>query len=389
MTTSSRVAVIIVAAGNGTRLGANIPKAFVTLAGRTLLERAIDSVRAMQTLSEVIVVAPAERCADAEEQAQRSLGRAVHVTAGGASRQASVAAGLALVPDDIDTVLVHDAARALTPTHLFDRVTESAASQGVGIIPGLAVSDTIKRVRYDDLVDETIDRSALWAIQTPQGFPRKALIAAYASATTEQTDDAALVAAAGFPVRVIPGDARAFKITTPDDLARAGHLLDADAPLYTRLRTGFGTDTHAFTSDTELWLAGLRWPGETGLAGHSDGDVVIHAIVDALLSAAGMGDIGQVFGTDDPRFAGAHGDIFLTETHRRLREAGFRIVNVSAQFVGNRPRFQSRRREAEELLSRLLGAPISVSATTSDGLGPAGAGEGITACATALLYAGE
>jgi 2-C-methyl-D-erythritol 4-phosphate cytidylyltransferase/2-C-methyl-D-erythritol 2,4-cyclodiphosphate synthase len=150
-------------------------------------------------------------------------------------------------------------------------------------------------------------------------------------------------------------------------------------------RIGVGTDTHAFGNDGELWLAGLHWPGEPGLAGHSDGDAVAHAIVDALLSAAGLGDIGTVFGTDDPALAGAHGDVFLAATRERLRESGARIGNVSVQLIGNRPRFSARRAEAERVLSGILGAPVTISATTTDGLGFTGRGEGVTAIATALV----
>ena len=144
-------------------------------------------------------------------------------------------------------------------------------------------------------------------------------------------------------------------------------------------------DTHGFDPSAELWLAGLRWPGEDGLAGHSDGDAVAHAVTDALLSACGLGDIGEVFGTSDPRFVGAHGEVFLVETRRLVQSAGFSIGNVSVQLVGNRPKFAPRRREAEELLTRILGAPVSISATTTDGLGFTGRGEGIAAIATALV----
>ena len=150
-------------------------------------------------------------------------------------------------------------------------------------------------------------------------------------------------------------------------------------------RIGLGTDTHAFGGDGDLWLAGLHWPGEPGLAGHSDGDAVAHAIVDALLSASGLGDIGSAFGTDDPKFAGAHGEVFLRATNDMLRTAGFRIGNVSVQLIGKRPRFSGRRAEAEKTLTGILDAPVSISATTTDGLGFTGRGEGITAIATALV----
>jgi 2-C-methyl-D-erythritol 4-phosphate cytidylyltransferase/2-C-methyl-D-erythritol 2,4-cyclodiphosphate synthase len=218
-------------------------------------------------------------------------------------------------------------------------------------------------------------------VQTPQGFPHTQLIEAYAAAEDDMTDDAALLAAVGHPVSVIAGDPRAFKITTAWDLRRAEQVLEPSSAL----RIGVGTDTHAFDADAELWLAGLFWPSEPGLAGHSDGDVVAHAVTDALLSAAGLGDIGGVFGVDDPRLTGAHGEVFLREVRAMLTRAGAVIVNVSVQLVGNRPRFAARREEAQAVLSDVLGAPVTISATTTDGIGFTGRGEGITAIATALV----
>lgn len=377
------MAVVVVAAGSGTRLGAGLPKAFVRLAGRTLLERSLAAVRGLAEPVQTIVVAPADRLDEAQEITAATLGdlAPVAVVVGADTRQQSVAAGLAVLASGVEVVLVHDAARALTPSSLFDAVVSAVRATGHGVIPGLPVSDTIKRVSVDGAVHETVDRSELSAIQTPQGFPRDQLLAAYAAAERDETDDAGLVAAAGHPVSVVPGDAHAFKITTPWDLRRAEELLGASAVP----RTGFGSDTHAFDADAELWLAGLHWPGERGLAGHSDGDAVAHAIVDALLSAAGLGDIGSVFGTGDPRFADARGEVFLAETRRLVEEAGYRIGNVAAQIVGNRPIFSPRRAEAQEALTAVLGAPVSVSATTTDGLGFTGRGEGVAVFATALL----
>ncbi|MET0715876.1 MAG: 2-C-methyl-D-erythritol 4-phosphate cytidylyltransferase [Mycetocola sp.] len=381
------VGVIVVAAGSGTRLGAGRPKAFVELAGRTVLERSLSSVFGMQREAQIVVVAPADRVSEAEAIASYAAGAAassITVVAGGDTRQQSVALGLAALDASVRIVLIHDAARALTPPAVFDAVVAGVAQTASGIVPGIAVQDTVKRVDDDETVVETVDRSELRSIQTPQGFPRAALDDAYAGATVEHTDDAALFAAAGHTVSVIDGDQASFKITTPWDLRRAeGLLTTRSGP--TGIRTGIGTDVHAYDDESELWLAGLHWPGERGLSGHSDGDPVSHAITDALLSAAGLGDIGSVFGTSDPQFSGAHGEVFLAATRSRLEAEGFLIGNVAVQLIGNSPRFAPRRSEAETLLTGLLGAPVSVSATTTDGLGFTGRGEGVCAIATATV----
>lgn len=385
-------AIIIVAAGSGTRLGAGAPKALVDVDGRSILRHALDGVFAAQPM-QVIVVAPSgheQSVADEVAEAGPDGRENVVVVTGGETRQRSVAAGLAALGSGIQVVLVHDAARALTPSAQIDAVV-AAVTADAGVIPALDVIDTLKRVDGGAVV-EAVDRSVLAAAQTPQGFPRASLEAAYARALEsgeEYTDDAALFAAAGGAVRRIPGSERAFKITTPADLERArfllgaatGSLSPAEGP-----RIGVGTDAHAFGGEGNLWLAGLEWPGEQPLSGHSDGDAVAHAIVDALLGAAGLGDIGEHFGTAHPEYAGAHADVFLARTVRMLTDAGFAIGNVSVQFQGNRPRFSARREEAEAALSAALGgASVSVSATTTDGLGFTGRGEGIAVTAIALI----
>ncbi|MCM3780053.1 2-C-methyl-D-erythritol 4-phosphate cytidylyltransferase [Microbacterium hydrocarbonoxydans] len=392
-------AIIVVAAGSGTRLDGGAPKAFVGIDAHSILRHALDGVFASAP-AQVVVVAPAGFEGDAEAELRvaagdrSDLGR---VVTGGGTRQQSVAAGLAALWGDVRTVLVHDAARALTPPEVIDAVRDAVDAE-TGVLPTLPVVDTLKRVDGDAVVGP-IDRSELAAAQTPQGFPRALLESAYERALdegVEYTDDAALFAAAGHPVRHITGSPRAFKITTPADLERTRHLLaertvatgaTTDSPPPPVSRVGIGTDVHAFGGDGSLWLAGLEWPDEQPLSGHSDGDAVAHAIVDALLGAAGLGDIGEHFGTAHPEYAGAHAAVFLARTRELLADAGFAIGNVSAQLQGNRPRFSARRIEAEGALSAALGgAPVSITATTTDGLGFTGRGEGISVTAIAMIH---
>ncbi|MES2094268.1 MAG: 2-C-methyl-D-erythritol 4-phosphate cytidylyltransferase [Actinomycetota bacterium] len=380
------VGVIVVAAGSGSRLGHPDPKAFVAVAGRPILAHALEGVFGSAEPAQVVVVAPAEWITQARRLASGIAGAAhesLTVVVGSDSRQGSVAAGLAALDPGIQIVLVHDAARSFTPSTQFDAVVAAVRQTGEGVIPALAVADTIKRVE-DGLAIATVDRTELVAVQTPQGFPREQLAAAHAAATADHTDDAALFAAAGHRVRVIAGDARAFKITTSWDLRRA-ESLEVGRPSDADIRSGLGLDVHAFDADRPLWLGGVFWPGEIGLAGHSDGDAISHAICDALLSAAGLGDLGSNFGTSDPRFADAHGEAFLARTVELVAAAGFAIGNVSVQVVANHPKIGTRRGEIETRLGLLVGAPVSVAATTSDGLGFTGRGEGISVIASCLL----
>ena len=390
-----RIGVIVVAAGSGTRLAMDAPKAFVEVAGQSLLELSLQSVWGMLEPAQVIIVAPQTHLDHANEIGKRSAGllpELVAVVAGGATRHASVEAGLAALGASISVVLVHDSARALTPSAVFDAVIAAVDATGEGIVPALPVVDSIKRVDRSGEILGVVDRTDLAATQTPQGFPRALLDAAYAVADhAEFTDDAAVFAAAGHRVHVIDGDSLAFKITTAWDLNRAQHLLRERAmesvnttePPVSRI--GIGVDVHAFGEKDNLWLAGLQWPGEKELSGHSDGDAVAHALCDALLAAAGLGDIGTIFGTSDPQFANARGELFVRATVSFLADAGFEPVHASVQIIGNRPKFGPRRLEAEALVSDWVGAPVSLSATTTDGLGFTGRGEGIAALATALV----
>ena len=373
------VAVIIPAGGSGERLGAKIPKALVQLAGKTLIEHAVANMAPIA--NQIIVAAPA----GFEEQFKDLLGSEVTVVTGGLTRTLSVKKALALVEKENEYILVHDAARSLASTDLAMRVIDSLRAGEKAVIPGMPVSDTIKRVDGDNYVTKTPTRSKLRSIQTPQGFTRKLLIKAHTSAD-DATDDAALVEDRGVDVKVILGEERAMKITTMKDLAIAHNWLIPGAD--NQIRVGIGTDAHAFSHDSSraLWLAGLYWPEEVGVDGHSDGDVAAHAICDALLSAASLGDLGSNFGTSDPKYAGASGSQLLSETLSRVSAAGYSINNVSVQIVGNRPKIGPRRAEAIASLSKALGGvSVSVSATTTDGLGFTGAGLGLSAIATALL----
>ena len=373
------IAVIIPAGGSGERLGAKVPKALVQLGGRTLIEHAVANMAPIA--DQIIVAAPA----GLEGKFQELLGSEVSVVTGGITRTESVAAGLRLVGKDIKFVLVHDAARALASTDLARRVIKELQSGADAVIPGLKVSDTIKRVNLDSFVTKTPNRAKLRIAQTPQGFTRETLVIAH-KAKSEATDDAALVEELEIPIKVIFGEDRALKITTPDDLIRAERYLLGDE--HREMRVGIGTDAHAFSADPTrpLALAGLDWPGEVGVDGHSDGDVAAHAICDALLSAAQAGDLGSNFGTSRPEYAGASGAKLLQETLAIVHGAGYSINNVAVQIVGNRPKIGPRRQEAIDAISAALGgAPVSISATTTDGLGFTGEGKGLSAIATALI----
>ena len=373
---SGKSAAIIAAAGSGVRFGADMPKALIQLGDRTLIEHAVAAISPV--VDQVIVTAPATHLS----QFQALLGESIIVVVGGQTRSESVRAGLAHVASDIKYVLIHDAARALASTDLAGRVLTKLQNGEVAVIPGLQLVDTIKKVDEAGYVVSTPERSALQNIQTPQGFELSVLRSAHV-ANGEGTDDAALVEAAGHKVLVITGEERALKVTTPADLANAYNYLGSN----NEFLTGVGVDSHAFEEGRELWLGCINWPGEVGVAGHSDGDVAAHAICDALFAATGLGDLGSNFGVDRPEYAGASGTKLLTESLSIISKAGFKIANVSVQVIGNRPKLSGRRKEAITALSAALnGAPVSLLATTTDGLGLTGEGKGIAAIASALVF---
>lgn len=382
--TNRDLAVIVVAAGRGERLKAEKPKAFVEINGRTILEHSLLPVANLKDLKQVVIAAPATHLEQATVISNQLFDEDVDVSVviGGDTRQQSISIALAEV--DSAFVLVHDAARAFASTALFESVYTRVKNSQQAVIPAVQISDTIKRVSSEEIL-ETVDRSSLRSAQTPQGFIAAELKRAYADATNDFTDDAALFQSLGKKVLFVEGEADAAKITTPDDLG--GVLARLNGPG----RTGIGTDVHRFSKDPnkKLFLGTIEWPGVPGLDGHSDGDAVSHAIVDALLSAAGLGDIGSNFGVDRPEFAGANGSVFLTETVKLLAQAGYQVVNVSVQLIGNRPKVSTKRMEAETALTALVGAPVTLGATTTDGLGFLGNDEGVAAVASALIISAK
>ena len=382
--TNRDLAVIVVAAGRGERLKSDKPKAFVEINGRTILEHSLQPISELADLKQVVIAAPEAFIAQATEIAANHFDQDVEVTVvvGGETRQQSIAHALAAV--EATVVLVHDAARAFASADLFRAVYGKVKNSQQAVIPAVQISDTVKRVK-DDAVLETVDRSSLRSAQTPQGFITADLKRAYGDATNDFTDDAALFQSLGKTVLFVDGEANAAKITTPDDLG--GVLARLNGPG----RTGIGTDVHRFSADPtkKLFLGTIEWPGVPGLDGHSDGDAVSHAIVDALLSAAGLGDIGSNFGVDRPEFSGANGSVFLIETVKLLATAGYEVVNVSVQLIGNRPKVSTKRREAEAALTALVGAPVTLGATTTDGLGFLGNDEGVAAVASALIMSAK
>jgi 2-C-methyl-D-erythritol 4-phosphate cytidylyltransferase/2-C-methyl-D-erythritol 2,4-cyclodiphosphate synthase len=371
-------AAIIAGAGMGHRLGAEIPKALIQIQGITLLERAFISLS--KVVDEIVITAPAGY----EEQFKAIVGQSAAVVTGGVLRSDSIRVALKALSPSVDSVLIHDAARALASSALAAKVLDELRSGHSAVIPVLKVIDTIKEIDRDGFVRATPDRSSLVAVQTPQGFNRQVLERAH-SASDDATDDAALVEAIGVKVKTIEGEASAFKITTKEDIGQALLLL---SPIDRNFKVGLGVDAHAFSSDQDrkLWLAGLLWPEQIGVDGYSDGDVAAHAICDALFSAAGLGDLGSNFGVDDPKYQGASGEMLLKEAFSKITSAGYEIGNISVQIVCNKPKIGPRRAEAIKALSKALGgAEVSVTATSTDGLGFTGQGLGISALATALL----
>lgn len=374
----SGVYAILLCGGSGTRMGAEINKTLLPIGGVPGAVRAFRAF-AEETDGVVLVVKRGEESAFQNAAAAYGL-CPLAVVPGGEDRQASALAGLRALPGDAQIALIHDGARPFISREVIRRVIESVRACGSGAA-AVPARDTIKKADPTGRVIETPDRASLWQMQTPQGFFVRDLLSAHARAAARYTDDAALMEAAGYPVQLVMGDYRNVKMTSPEDLSMAqGMLLP---------RIGTGYDAHRFREGRELWLGGVLIPHDRGLDGHSDADAAIHALADALLGAAALGDIGKLFPDTDPAYKGISSLILLRETARRLRENGFEIGNADVTIVAQRPKLAPYIPQMCRALAEAMGVPeerVSVKATTTERMGFEGREEGVSAQAAALVY---
>lgn len=382
-----RVAAVVVAAGRGTRAGLDYPKQYKVLGGSPMVR---ESLRVFAGHPEVDLVLPVIHPDDGARFAAAAEGlNLAAAVPGAATRQGSVHAGLeALAGRAPAIVLVHDAARPFTSAALVSRAIAAAAAHGAAV-PALPVTDTVKIVSDAGEVAATLNRSALRTVQTPQAFAYPALLDAHRRAAAANRndfpDDAALAEWAGLKVAVFDGEAGNLKMTTPEDFVRA----ERDAQMLTDIRTGIGYDIHAFDSAGDhVWLGGIRIPHARKLAGHSDADVALHALVDAILGALADGDIGVHFPPSDDRWKGASSDKFLAFAVERVRARGGRISHLDVAIVAEAPKVNPHRDAMRARIAEIAGLSIDrvgVKATTNEKLGAIGNGEGIAAYATATV----
>lgn len=379
-------AALVVAAGSGSRFGGDVPKQYRMLGDKSVLGHAcahLASHRAVTTL--IVVVAPGQ-----EDEARAHVDAAAVIVPGGATRRASVRAGLEALAQigGVARVLIHDAARPFVPHAVIDRLCD-ALDRHDAAIPVLDVVDTVAR-RAGDVVGEAVDRTGLCRVQTPQAFALAPILDAHRNwdGRAEPTDDASMMRTFGHDVATVAGDDMLDKITHADDLARAHQRLGA---LMTP-RVGTGYDVHRFDPACELWLGGVKIPHAIGLAGHSDADVAIHALVDALLGALADGDIGAHFPPSDPQWWGAPSSQFLCFAGERVRARGGRIVHVDLTIICEAPKIGPHRDAMRAALAAILAidmARVSVKATTTERLGFTGRREGIAAQAVATILLPE
>jgi 2-C-methyl-D-erythritol 4-phosphate cytidylyltransferase/2-C-methyl-D-erythritol 2,4-cyclodiphosphate synthase len=376
---------IVVAAGKSTRFGGTVPKQFLELCGESVASRAVRAMTGCPGVDGVIVVVSREEMGGPKDAAFRRLDRVSAVVAGGATRTASALAGVEAAAD-ADIVLVHDGARPFVDAALISAVLDATRRYGAAV-PALPARDTVKRDDGGGFVAETLDREPLRFAQTPQGARRDWMLEALrlaVSAPAEVTDEAQALERAGRKVALVPGDPGNLKITTSEDWNAALRRVDDDVSF----RVGHGYDVHRFGGTRGLVLGGVLFPGEEGLLGHSDADVVLHAAMDALLGAAGLPDIGHYFPPGDARFAGADSSVLAREVAGHLRDSGFRIANLDLTLLAERPTIGGRfgaMREAIAASFAIEPARVGLKATTLEAMGALGRGEGIGCHAVALI----
>jgi 2-C-methyl-D-erythritol 4-phosphate cytidylyltransferase/2-C-methyl-D-erythritol 2,4-cyclodiphosphate synthase len=388
-----RVAAVIAAAGAGSRMDADLPKQFMRIGGKSVLERAAEAFENNASVDDIYVVAAADRAADCRAALSGKVAKLRGVCAGGATRQESVFAGLSALPAAVDIVLIHDAARPFVSQGCIDRVLRLAAEKGAAAA-GVPVKDTIKAAR-DGVFTETLDRGALYGMQTPQGFWCPLIRDAHAAAVKDGftgTDDAVLLERTGKKVYLAEGEYDNIKLTTPEDVtaarAIATRLCGAQTGAQSALRVGNGYDVHRFGAGGRLILGGVDIPHGHGLLGHSDADALTHAIIDALLGAVSLGDIGGMFPDTEARYRGISSLVLLREAYAAVLSRGYALVNADATVAAERPRLAPYIGTMRERLADAMGtAPenISIKATTTEGLGFTGREEGVAALATVLL----
>ena len=371
---------ILLSGGSGTRMGAEINKTLLPLMGECALCRGLRTLR-RRCDGIVLVIRPEDEAAVKQALDDSGLAADAFVY-GGADRQASVGNGLSALPEDCDIVLVHDGARGLLDDETVARVITSVRQYGSGVA-STRVTDTIKQVGPNGTVSATPDRASLRAVQTPQGFRRDLLERAHRETAERCTDDAALVERLGVAVCLTEGSLKNIKLTTPEDLKLAQFYMSGMP------RVGHGYDAHRLTEGRKLILGGVDIPWEKGLLGHSDADVLVHAVIDALFGAAAMGDIGRHFPDSDPRYKGISSILLLKEARRILLEAGYAIQNIDATLIAQRPKLAAHIPQMRGNIAEALGIGadyVSVKATTTEGMGFEGAEEGISAHAVALVF---
>lgn len=372
-----KIAALIVAAGRGTRAGPGAPKQWRALAGRRVIDWTLARFQAAPRVDRIMLTL------HPDDIATFAPPPGIKVTAGGASRAASVRCGLeALAADPPDLVLIHDVARPSLPQAVIDRVI-TALDTSPGAAPALPVTDALWH-GADGQVTGTRDRAGLYRAQTPQGFHFAAILAAHRTHAGDAADDVEIARAAGLEIAIVPGHEDNLKITHAEDFARAERILGGQMDI----RLGHGYDVHRFGPGDHVMLCGVAVPHDRGLQGHSDADVGLHALSDAIYGALAMGDIGRHFPPSDPQWKGTESHVFLRHAADLARTQGFTLSNVDCTLVCERPKVGPHAAAMQARMADILGidaAHVSVKATTSERLGFTGREEGIAAIATATL----